>query len=110
MSLSESERFRRLFDEQIRRGSVSQSEKSDDLNPVVATERVVRWLARDDVGWSEISGSHVDEHNVDGVITAQMEHFAAAGQSFVWTVYDSDLPGDLGSRLIRGGVHSFGNI
>jgi GNAT superfamily N-acetyltransferase len=41
----------------------------------------------------------LDETNVNDVIDAQIEHFSSAGQGFVWRVYDTDLPEDLGARL-----------
>jgi GNAT superfamily N-acetyltransferase len=94
VSLRESKRIRQLFNEQVRRGIAG-----DGTILVTTTPHVVRWSAIDDVGWSEIAWSHLDGTNVNDVIAAQIEHFSSAGQGFVWRVYDTDLPQDLGSRL-----------
>jgi len=94
VSLDDSQRIRYLFNEQVRRGTAS-----DGLSDVSATPHVVRWSATDDVGWSEISWTELDEASADQVITEQIEHFSSVGQGFVWRIYEDDLPKDLSTRL-----------
>jgi len=103
VSLRESKRIPDLFDEQVRRGTAS-----DGTVLVATTPHVVRWSAIDDVGWSEIAWSHLDEANANGVIAEQIEYFSSAGQGFVWRVYNTDLPQDLGSRLELAGFRLVG--
>jgi GNAT superfamily N-acetyltransferase len=93
----------RLFDEQVRQGVAD-----DTVNHFERTTRAVRHSAIGDLGWSEISWSHLDEHNADSEIKRQIEYFAAAEQDFVWKVYDSDLPQDLSSRLVAAGFREAG--
>jgi GNAT superfamily N-acetyltransferase len=91
--------LRQLFAQQVRQGIASDGTGT----MVTATPHVVRWSANGDVGWSEVAWSNLDESNADAEIAAQIEYFSDQGQSFVWRVYDDDLPTDLGSRLERFG-------
>jgi GNAT superfamily N-acetyltransferase len=72
---------------------------------VSTTPQVVRWSAVDDVGWSEVAWSKLDESNADVEIAKQIEYFSSRGLGFAWRVYDADLPLDLRSRLERAGLH-----
>lgn len=45
----------------------------------------------------------MDESDADDEIAKQIEYFSSRDLSFVWRVYDSDLPKDLPSRLERAG-------
>ncbi len=102
-SPEESELVRELFDEQVRRSTAPNGSGST----VSVTGEVVRWCADGDVGWSEISWSHLDESNADGEIARHIDHFAAKGLGFAWRVTETDSPEDLGARLERAGfVHS----
>jgi GNAT superfamily N-acetyltransferase len=98
VSIDESQRIRDLFNEQVRRGTVS-----DGLSDVSATPRFVRWSAIGDVGWSEISWTDLDEASADQVIDEQIEYFSSVGNGFASRIYENDLPDDLSTRLERAG-------
>ena len=98
MPIDDSREILRLFDEQVRQGI-----SDDTVNHFERTPRAVRHSAISDLGWSEISWSHLDEDSADSEIKRQIEYFTAARQDFVWKVYDSDLPQDLSSRLLAAG-------
>jgi len=50
----------------------------------------------------------VDETNADQVITEQVSHFSSIGRSFMWRIYEHDLPRDLGTRLHNAGFTHIG--
>jgi GNAT superfamily N-acetyltransferase len=47
----------------------------------------------------------LDASDADEEIANQIDYFSSRGLSFVWRVYDTDLPSDLVSRLERAGFH-----
>jgi GNAT superfamily N-acetyltransferase len=103
VSFAEPENIRRLFDEQVRQGIAG-----DEQNIVTTSRHVVRSSARGDVGWSEVSWSDLDDANSSDVIEEQIDYFAARGLSFVWKVYEGDLPHDLGARLLAASFQLLG--
>ena len=101
MPIIDVDHVRRLFDEQVRRGTAS-----DGTGTVVtAAAQVVRWCADGDVGWSEIAWSKLDDDVADEVIADQVAFFTSKAQGFAWRVYDADQPEDLGARLECAGLH-----
>jgi hypothetical protein len=46
-----------------------------------------------------VTYSHLDEHNADAVIRAQIDRFTHLGIDFEWKLYDHDTPPDLKERL-----------
>lgn len=99
LSASDLDRVRRLFTEQVRKGTASDGTGS----VVTATSHVVRWSAQGGGGWSEIAWSNLDEANADAAIAEQIHYFTSHGLPFAWRVYDSDQPKELGLHLERAG-------
>src|ERR1700712_1038541 len=87
-------RARRLFDKQLRRGA--------GAAPTTSVERsgaVVRELSTEPGGWAAVVWSDLQASTADPVIDEQLAHFARAGRSFEWKLYDGDAPDDLPERL-----------
>ncbi|WP_030688968.1 GNAT family N-acetyltransferase [Streptomyces globisporus] len=53
--------------------------------------------------WNGVLWSGFDAPAADSAITAQIEHYRAAGLSFEWKLYAHDTPADLGDRLRAAG-------
>src|SRR3984957_17830944 len=91
--------LRDLYDEQVRRNTTPDMSGSS----VDYGETFVGWAAHNGLGWSEVSWTSLDEGTADEAIAAQVEFCHSRGLSFMWGVYDYDLPLDLGTRLLTAG-------
>jgi hypothetical protein len=91
--------LRDLYDEQVRRNTTPDHSGST----VDHDQTFVRWAANDGLGWSEVVWSSLNETNADEVIAAHVKFYSSRGLSFMWGVYDYDLPRDLGARLLSAG-------
>jgi GNAT superfamily N-acetyltransferase len=90
---------RDLYDAQVRRNTApDHSGSTIDHDPTF-----VRWVANDGVGWSEVFWAPLDELSADEAIAAHIEFYRSRGLGFMWSLYDYDLPRDLGARLLRAG-------
>jgi hypothetical protein len=88
--------LRDAYNRQVRRGP-----DTDGTGVTVdVTPQYARWTAANGRGWSEVAWSNFDAASADEVIRAQNTHFAGLDQSFVWRLYNHDLPPDLGARLL----------
>jgi hypothetical protein len=97
-SISNSE-LRDLYEKQVRRNTTpDNSGATVDHGPTF-----VRWAAHNGLGWSEVFWSSLNETNADEAIAAHIEFYSSRGLSFMWGVYDYDLPHDLGTRLLNAG-------
>jgi GNAT superfamily N-acetyltransferase len=85
---------RRLFDEQLRRGT-----QPSPTTRVDRTEQVVREVSLGIDGWAAVVWSDLDEGVADAAIAAQLAYFAEVGRQFEWKLYDGDQPADLPDRL-----------
>ena len=86
------------FDEQVRRNPASEpgSLVEEDVH-------VVRAIASGE-GWSGVTWSDLAGADVDAVIAAQVDRFAAAGQPWEWKLYSYDQPSILPERLRVAGL------
>jgi GNAT superfamily N-acetyltransferase len=96
--------LRDTYDEEIRRNTTPDGSGAT----ADAGENYSRWVAEDGFGWSEVWWSSLNETNADDAIVEQIEFYRSRGLSFVWRVYDYDLPIDLGSRLLKAGFKNLG--
>ncbi|MFF4169474.1 GNAT family N-acetyltransferase [Streptomyces sp. NPDC001744] len=53
--------------------------------------------------WNGVLWSGLDASAADAAVTAQIDHYRAAGLSFEWKLYAHDTPADLGGRLRAAG-------
>ena len=91
--------LRDLYEKQVRRNTTpDNSGATVDHGPTF-----VRWAAHNGLGWSEVVWSSLNEANADEAIAAHIEFYSSRGLSFMWGVYDYDLPHDLGTRLLNAG-------
>ncbi len=91
--------LRDLYEEQVRRNiTPDNSGATVDHGPTF-----VRWAANEGLGWSEVFWTSLGEANADEAIAAHVEFYRSRGLSFMWGVYDYDLPHDLGTRLVKAG-------
>jgi hypothetical protein len=91
--------LRELYEQQVRRNiTPDNSGATVDHGPTF-----VRWAANEGLGWSEVFWTSLSEANADEAIAAHVEFYRSRGLSFVWGVYDYDLPHDLGTRLVKAG-------
>jgi hypothetical protein len=96
--------LRDLYEAQVRRNiTPDNSGATVDYGPTY-----VRWAAHNGLGWSEVFWSSLNEANADEAIAAHIEFYNSRGLSFMWGVYDYDLPRDLGARLLSAGFAEAG--
>jgi GNAT superfamily N-acetyltransferase len=99
MAATSRSELRDLYDQQVRRNTNPDNNGSIvDHGPTF-----VRWAAHNGVGWSEVLWSSLKEDDADEAIAAHIEFYTSRGLSFMWGVYDYDLPVDLGTRLLNAG-------
>jgi GNAT superfamily N-acetyltransferase len=104
MTSTSASELRDLYDEQVRRNITP-----DQSGAIVDHGRTfVRWAAHDGLGWSEVLWTSLNETNVDEAIAAHVDFYHSRGLSFMWGVYDYDLPRDLGARLLSAGFTEAG--
>ena len=70
---------RRLFDEQLRRGT-----QPSPTTRVDRTDQVVREVSLGSDGWAAVVWSDLDGGAADGAIEAQLAYFAGIGRRFEW--------------------------
>jgi GNAT superfamily N-acetyltransferase len=97
--------LRDLYDQQVRRNTTPDNSGAT----VDYDETFVRWAANDGLGWSEVFWTSLRESDVDEAIAAQVEFYRSRGLTFMWGVYDYDLPHDLGTRLLNAGFVESGS-
>ncbi|APU15063.1 hypothetical protein [Actinoalloteichus fjordicus] len=86
-----------LYDQQIRRDPTP-----DTPNGRIERDGEVTRCVSDD-GWAGVTWCGPDHADVDAVIAAQVERFAAAGRPWEWKHYSYDRPASLPERLIAAG-------
>jgi hypothetical protein len=91
--------LRDLYDQQVRRNiTPDHSGATVDYGPTF-----VRWAANNGLGWSEVFWASLNETNADEAIASHIEFYSSRGISFMWGVYDYDMPRDLDARLLNAG-------
>jgi GNAT superfamily N-acetyltransferase len=99
MGTTSNSELRDLYHEQVRRNTTPDHSGST----VDHDQTFVRWAANNGLGWSEVVWTSLNETDVDAAIAAHVEFYSSRGLSFMWGVYDYDLPRDLGARLLSAG-------